>query len=471
MRKLSIVCSAILFSPLGFGAAAYAQARVSAAHPGEGEDDGWLRGLLPESWQSPIGGENSWIQHRVPDLEYWQPFALAMIIVAGMGIDRLVRMLVRVGVKRLMKSEAARTKAQLVAHAVRPLGVIGMGLFWYFILPMVELPQRAETVTQSAIHVVLIFAAVWAAFRMIDLSSEVLEAKAEETESKLDDVLVPLLRTSAKIAAVVFGVGVGIATLLDVNIGQILLSVSAGAVVFGLAAKDSLENFFGTVTIILDRPFDIGDYINIDGKVEGTVEELGFRSTRLRTPQNSLVTVPNGTLIRTNVENIQRRRYRRWRTTLRLALGTPPERLLAFSEGVRELVRMHPYTRKDAYQVFGNEFGAASLDVLMDVFFEVPDSGTELRERERLFTDILRLAARLGVALADPTQPAVQRTAEGAAPLGMVAGCTDGQAQMAGIGAAHAVTAGQPWLANRPGPCVLPQKSDYPENCGDPAKA
>jgi MscS family membrane protein len=140
------------------------------------------------------------------------------------------------------------------------------------------------------------------------------------------------------------------------------------------------------------------------GDVDGTVEEVGFRSTRIRTFYNSLITLPNANLISAHVDNYGARRYRRWKTHLGVAYDTPPEKVDAICEGIRELVRCHPYTRKDYFHVYLNQFGAHSLDILLYVFFETPDWATELRERHRLGVDILRLAKNLGVEIAFPTQ-------------------------------------------------------------------
>ena len=98
--------------------------------------------------------------------------------------------------------------------------------------------------------------------------------------------------------------------------------------------------------------------------------------------------------------------------------STPPEKIDAFCEGIRELIRLHPYTRKDYYHVYFNQFGASSLDILLYVFFEVPDWGTELRERHRLFVDIVRLADRLGVEFAFPTRTVwLQRSPKSPEPV------------------------------------------------------
>ncbi len=240
-------------------------------------------------------------------------------------------------------------------------------------------------------------------------------------------------------------------------IAPLLGSLAVAGVGFSFAAKDTVENFFGSVAVVLDRPFDIGDWVVIDD-TEGIVEHVGFRSTQVRTFYNSQVTIPNANLVRAVVDNYGRRQYRRWMTTLALQYDTPPETLVAFTEGVRELIRTHPYTRKDYYQVWCNEFGPSSLDILLYMFFEVPDWNTELRERERFFLDILRLAERLGVQFAFPTQTLHLHSGDAgeAPPAGPPGRRTHVDAERQGIGAATALTAQQPWRHEKPPPFEFP---------------
>jgi MscS family membrane protein len=176
-----------------------------------------------------------------------------------------------------------------------------------------------------------------------------------------------------------------------------------GGLAFALAAKDLLGNFFGSLTVLLDRPFQIGDWVVIDD-VEGSVEEVGFRTTKVRTFYNSLITLPNSVLTNTKIDNMGARRFRRMNTMLGLTYDTSPEKIDAFCEGVRALIQLHPYMRKDYYQVYFNQYSAASLDILIYVFWETPDWNMELRERHRFLLDILRLAKQLDVEFAYPTQ-------------------------------------------------------------------
>jgi MscS family membrane protein len=248
---------------------------------------------------------------------------------------------------------------------------------------------------------------------LVDIAAIIVGQKAAASESKLDDLLVPLVRKTLKVFVAAFGL-VFIAGNLDIDVSSLLAGLGLGGLAFALAAQDTVKNLFGSLTILVDRPFAVGDWVLIDN-VEGTVEEVGIRSTRVRTFYNSQITVPNANLISANVDNFGARQYRRWKATLGLTYDTAPDKIEAFCEGMRELVRHHPYTRKDYFEIHFNNFGGASLDILLYVFFETPDWSTELRERHRLGLDILRLAEQLGVEFAFPTQ--TLHIKQGSAPL------------------------------------------------------
>ncbi len=126
--------------------------------------------------------------------------------------------------------------------------------------------------------------------------------------------------------------------------------------------------------------------------------------------------MPNSILTTTKIDNMGARRYRRMKSMLAVTYDTPPERIEAFCEGIRKIIQLHPYMRKDMYQVYFNEYGAASLDILVYVFWATPDWNTELRERHRFLLDILRLARQLEIEFAYPTQTLYLKRGDVSAP-------------------------------------------------------
>jgi MscS family membrane protein len=226
--------------------------------------------------------------------------------------------------------------------------------------------------------------------------------KAAKTETRLDDQLVPLIRRTAKAFMIVIG-GIFVLQNLNVDVASLVAGLGLGGLAFALAAKDTLANTFGSLVIFVDRPFQIGDWV-VNGDSEGTVEDVGFRTTRIRTFYDSLVTVPNAKLTDTAIDNMGMRAYRRIKVVLGLTYSTTPEQMQAFVEGLRAIVAAHPETRKDKYEIHFNNFGAFSLDVLFYVFVKVPGWSDELRARHELFLSALKLAKDVGVEFAFPTQ-------------------------------------------------------------------
>lgn len=364
----------------------------------------------------------TWLRRRVPAalheqvlfLETWQWIGLLVVLVLGVVVNRTLVWSGRGALDRLMRRRALTIEPKLLNRVMRPGGVLAMVVLWGVGIAWLGLPVEVLRVYLNAVRLVAILAAVMTAYRSVDVVAAVLERRAARTASRFDDLLVPLLRKSLKVFVVAVGL-VFVASNLRLDVTSLLASLGLGGLAVALAAKDTLSNLFGSLTVVLDRPFQVGDWVVI-GNVEGTVEELGFRSTRIRTFYNSLVTLPNTNLIAASVDNLGARAYRRWKTTLGIAYDTPGERVDAFCEGIRELVRRHPYTRKDYYHVVLNDFGESSLNILLYVFFRTPDWATELRERHRLGVDILRLARELGVEFAFPTRTLYLRQEEWSAP-------------------------------------------------------
>ncbi|MFN3167736.1 MAG: mechanosensitive ion channel family protein [Phycisphaeraceae bacterium] len=404
-----------------------------------------LREIMPDEL---VGAENELL-----NVEYWQWLGIVVIVLVGVTLDQVVRGLLRTATAVRIRKRGGEVDDAALKLTVRPFGLAAGGVVWLLLLPLLSLPQGAYLFLNGAVSVFVIFAGTWALWRLIDLVSKFFEAKAEKTQNKFDDILIPLLRKTARVLVVVVGI-LFAASALNLPIIPLLGSLGLGSLAFAFAAKDTVENFFGSVAVILDRPFEVGDWIVIEGGTEGTVEELGFRSTRIRTFYNSQITVPNATLVRATVDNYGRRKYRRWKTHVGVQYDTPPELLIAFTEGIRELVRSHPYTRKDYYQVWMHQWSASSMDVLLYVFFEVPDWSTELRERERMFIDIVRLADKLGVQFAFPTQTVhlfkeEHKPHETRHPT--PGASTDKRSMVTGIRAARELIKQQAWRHNPPG--------------------
>ena len=394
-----------------------------------------------------------WLRSKIPPslrgtafiLEAWQWLGLLVLALLGIVLDRLAVGIAKVVTARWLRKRVETVDADDLHKALRPLGIVAMALVWKAGLPFLWLPVNVLTVLEVAVRFVLAAGAVWAAYRLVDIVSALLEARAERTLNKFDDLLVPLVRKSLKVFIAAFGL-VFVADTLDVEISSLLAGLGLGGLAVALAAQDAVKNLFGSLMILVDRPFSVGDWVVV-GDHEGIVEDVGFRSIRIRTFYNSLITLPNSNLISSAVDNYGARRVRRWSTKLGIAYDTPPPKIEAFCEGIRELIREHPATWKDSFQVWFNSFGDSALEVLLYVFFEVPDWSAELAARHRLGLDILRLGETLGVEFAFPTRTVWLHQVEKRADAGSEDGEPHWGAEGAGAGrqAAAAVLAENPF--------------------------
>ena len=148
--------------------------------------------------------------------------------------------------------------------------------------------------------------------------------------------------------------------------------------------------------IFVDKPFRIGDWITC-GDIDGTVEEIGFRSTRVRTFRDSLIYVPNARMADSMIDNHGRRIYRRYYAKLCVSYETPPGNIETFVSGLREILQAHPLSRKDVHEIHLHEFARWGIVVMFYVFVKVPSWSEELRVRHELNINILRLAKQLDI--------------------------------------------------------------------------
>jgi len=351
----------------------------------------WLENKIPESLKKESFG-----------LEYWQWIGLIVLIVGGVILDQIARFIAAAVIEKTLRNRKVIITDKIKSTAIRPIGLVAMGVLWMKGLPFLMLPIFIEAILSPAALIVTAFASVWAVYKISDFIGDYLAVLAARTESKFDDLLVPMIRKTLKILATVIAL-IFLADIFRWPLKSVLAGLGIGGLAIGFAARETLQNFFGSLTVILDRPFHIGDWVKI-GDVEGTVEDVGFRTTRIRTFYNSLITVPNMLLTTQVIDNLGARQYRRLKAMISVTYDTPPEKIEAFCEGIRELIRRHPYTRKNYYHVYFNEFADSALNVLLYCFFETPDWATELRERHRLLNDILKIAQRLGIEFAFPTR-------------------------------------------------------------------
>lgn len=302
----------------------------------------------------------------------------------------------------LIRAGFDETSHEYLIPIARPISVFIIILLLVLFVPVLQLPPDTAQYVIITLRVLLPLMGTIIAYRFVNILANYLMKLAGKTESTLDDQLVPLLRKTLKTFVVITGT-LFILDNLDVPILPLLTGLSIGGLAFALAAQDTIKNFFGSLMIFIDKPFQIGDWVT-SGDVDGTVEEVGFRSSRVRTFRNSVMYIPNGKLADSTIDNHGLRKYRRFYTKIGLTYDTPPALIDTFIQGLRKIVDQHPHTHKENYHIYFNDMGSSSLEVLFYIFFQVPTWGKELECRHEVLLEIMKLAEHLGVNFAFPTQ-------------------------------------------------------------------
>jgi len=342
-------------------------------------------------------------QSKYLGLMIWQYIAILMLVIISFVFNKglswgvhyiITRILFRFGRKELATT--------YIKPIVRPLSLMVAFAIVIMFLPVLQLPVKVSHYLTLVFSGLIPLFGTIVAYKMVDILALYFEKLAHKTESSLDDQLVPLFRKIAKTFVIIIG-GVYVLANLNVQLVPLLATLSIGGIAFALAAQDTIKNFFGSLMIFVDKPFQVGQWITAPG-IDGTVEEVGIRSTRIRTFSNSLIYVPNGKLADAVIDNHGLRSYRRFTTQLAVTYDTPPELLEIFIEGLRKMVLDHPKTRKDYYHIYMNEMNSHSLDIKFYIFFAVPTWGEELNCRHEIIMSILKLAHKLGIHFAFPTQ-------------------------------------------------------------------
>jgi len=336
----------------------------------------------------------------------WTAGALlsALGILAAAFILRAV-VLSAVGSRLRRLAERTKTEADDVAIAAvfGPVGglILIAGVYGAFRLLAADLLDLAEW-ADRLFRVITILIVAWALFRLADAASIALMELARRTDNDLDETLVPLLRKAAKVMVTIMAFLLS-AQNLGYSVSGLLAGLGLGGLAFALAAQDTLTNLFGGVTILLDRPFKAGDWITFDG-ADGVVEEIGLRSTRIRTFAKTLTTVPNKTLSNAVVENHSLMPKRRIKMTVGVTYATTPDQMRELVARVEAMLRAHPGIDQEFMLVKFTEFGASSLDLFVYCFTVTTDWAEHLQRRQEVHLGIMDIVEELGLSIAFPTR-------------------------------------------------------------------
>ena len=247
-------------------------------------------------------------------------------------------------------------------------------------------------IISKTFNLLLLIIIFWIINKVIDFIGFKLKNRALETESKVDDQVIPFAVDMAKVISVVLGVVMILGNVFNVNIAALVTGLGIGGVAFALASKESLENLLGSFTIFFDKPFTVGDIVTLGG-VTGVVEKVGFRSTRIRTFDKSIVTVPNKNIISSELDNLGARPVRRVKFNIGLTYDATVNNIKAIVNDIQELIDKHPETNNEGKVRFLN-FGASSLDIMVLYYVNSPDWEVLIDTQEKINYSIIDIVAK-----------------------------------------------------------------------------
>ncbi|HMP74215.1 MAG TPA: mechanosensitive ion channel family protein [Kiritimatiellia bacterium] len=345
----------------------------------------------------------TWHQTLIAGNEVWRLVLLFIVLLASLIGGKMFKLfLFRTsdrleGVRRLLSAASLRAVTKVTMYIAL---VIGLRIGATFL----AMPENLNGIVNTTLAVMIAVGVGLLLYHLTDVIDVWLANRAKASASKMDQMLAPIVRTSLRVTIIVLTI-LQIAQLLtDKPLTSIIAGLGVGGLAIALAAQDTIKHFFGSIVIFSDKPFQIGERITVDG-IDGTIEEVGFRSSRIRTLDGHLVTMANGDLANKTITNIARRPYIRRVLNLSLTYDTPPEKILRAKEILAELLDNHEgFNPEFPPRIVFNDFGPAHLNLLVIYWYFPPVFWDYMAFSEKLNLQILERFNQEGIEFAFPTQ-------------------------------------------------------------------
>ena len=368
----------------------FSRATVEHIEPWFGRlHDHWVEDHFPEPLLRP----------GPKDLLYWQWIALPVLFVMALGAGVVLAFGTRQLIARLVARTTRTWDDVIFSRLTAPLTVVWAVAAVSLALPRLALVPPAETFIESLARAGLFIGLVWFATRCVDVGAGRVLDQAHAGANPAARSLVPL---GAKMLKITLLVGAMLTALseLGVAVGSLLAGLGIGGVALALAAQKTVENLFGSLSIGVDQPFRVGDYVTVDG-LSGTVESIGLRSTRVRTLDRTLVTLPNGKLADMRIESYASRDRIKHASTLLIAHGASPAVLRAVLTAVRARIAEHPKVWPGASVALARVTEAA-IEIEILLWFQTTSWAEFLKLREELLLALIEAVETAGAKLAVP---------------------------------------------------------------------
>ena len=343
----------------------------------------------------------------------WRFFIVLLVILATMALGRIVQYGMESYARRKEEKRAINVVTLFLKCLSKPIyvAIFAFGLFvcklFLYFNDDDGIRMAIGTGWVKIAKSVGAIALAYGLFRLVDVIEYYLNRWVAKTATKLDDMLVPVIRKSLRITIAIIATLFIAETILGAGqIKTILLGAGVGGIAIALAAKDTIANFFGSITIFADRPFQIDELVRI-GEHFGPVEEVGFRSTRIRTLQGHLVTVPNSVIANSIVENVGKRPFIRRTSNITITYDSGHTKAKRAVEIIKEVLANVPEVNTDPEKpprVYFSDFNDWSLNIYMSYWVKPPDYWVYHEVNERVNLEIMKQFEAEKIEFAFPSQ-------------------------------------------------------------------
>jgi MscS family membrane protein len=335
-------------------------------------------------------------------IQLWQWIGLSLAVLLALILGTLAALVGQRVLLRLAAITPGRWDDALVKRTRGPLVIaLGVGIL-VLLLPALSLGPAPSAVLLGLAKLLAILSLGWFLVRIIDVVGELFLGHYRERKDSMGMAMVPVARKMLK-PLVIAILLVVVLQNAGMNVGGLLAGLGIGGLALALSAKSTLENLLGSIIISIDRPFGIGDTIKV-GDLSGTVEDLGLRSTRLRTLERTVVTIPNAQMADAKVENFGRRDRMRFFTRLGLQHDTTPDQLRFMVDEAKRYLLAHPRVIQDSFSVRFIGFADWALSIEVIAYVSTSDWDEFTGIREAMLMDMGDLVERSGSRFALPTR-------------------------------------------------------------------
>lgn len=350
-----------------------------------------LRRHLPSSWKE------EWLF----GLDRWQWVAMVVLgAIIALTTVALVRMTARL-VQRANAQQSASQQsfiAELLHHVSNPMALGWAALLSRIALPMLDLSSKAEGLWQRGFRITLTVALFWGSLRAVTAISEHFVTGSTALSRPGSRALIGLFSRVGRFALIGLAI-LATFTELGYSVGSVLAGLGIGGIALALGAQKTLENVFGAFALAVDQPIREGDFVRVESTL-GTVESIGLRSTRIRTLERTVVTIPNGKLADLNLETFAARDRIRLATTLGLSVETNPSQMKVVLEHMREILSAHPKVWPEGAAVRLVEVTAMAQQIEIVAWIATTDFDEFKAIREALLLGFLQVIEKAGARLA-----------------------------------------------------------------------